>query len=104
MFKEGLICYKLAGREAGKLAVIVELVDDNFVLIDGNVKRRKCNIKHLEMTDKTIGVKKGASTSEVHKQMSASGYKVIERKPKKEKKEAPKEEKKETKEKITKKK
>jgi len=93
MIKEGSICYKIAGREAGKMAVIVEVVDDNFVLIDGNVKRRKCNIKHLEMTNNVLDVKKGASTSEVHKQMSVSGFKVIERKPKKEKKEEVKEEK-----------
>jgi len=103
MIKEGIISYKIAGREAGKLAVIVEVVDDTFVLIDGNVKRRKCNIKHLEMTNNVIGVKKGASTAEVHKQMSSSGFKVIERKPKKEKKEEVKEDKKETKKKTKKK-
>ena len=104
MIKPGLVCYKIAGREAGKIVVVVDIIDDNFVTIDGNVKRRKCNVNHLEATKTILDVKKGASTAEVHKQMSAAGFNVVERKPKKEKKEEPKEEKKETKKKTTKKK
>ena len=99
MIKLGSVCYKIAGREAGKVVVIVEIIDDNFVTIDGNVKRKKCNIKHLEFINQVLDIKKGASTSEVHKQMSASGFDVIERKPKKEKKEEPEEKKPKTKKK-----
>src|SRR3989344_5030748 len=54
----GKICVKLTGREAGKACVIVNNLDDNFVLIDGNVKRRKCNIDHLEFTNKILPIKK----------------------------------------------
>ena len=56
MIEPGRIVLKIAGREAGKYAVIVENVNDNFVLITGpksvtGVKRRKCNIDHIEPTE-----------------------------------------------------
>ncbi len=56
MLELGRIVLKIAGREAGKYAVIVEGVKDNFVLITGpksitGVKRRKCNIDHIEPTE-----------------------------------------------------
>ena len=47
MIEIGRIVIKTAGRDAGREAVIVDILDDNYVLIDGNVRRRKCNILHL---------------------------------------------------------
>lgn len=73
----GRVCIKLTGREAGKYCVIVDNLDDNFVLIDGNIKRRKCNINHLEFTDKVLNIKKDASTKEVLEAMSKENIKVI---------------------------
>ena len=35
MLEVGRLCIKLAGRDAGKKAVVVENIDSNFVLIDG---------------------------------------------------------------------
>lgn len=61
----GQVCVKLAGREAGQTAVVVDILDDNFVLIDGNVRRKKCNIRHLEQLDKVAKVAKNATTQEV---------------------------------------
>jgi large subunit ribosomal protein L14e len=101
----GRVCVKTAGREAGKIAIVVEKIDNKFVLIDGNVRRKKCNISHLEPLDKTLKIKKRDSTALVHKAMSASGIKVKEKKPKKkkiEKKETKTEEKKKTKKKVKK--
>ena len=47
----GTICIKTAGREAGKKAIVLQVVDDNFVVIEGTeksgVRKRKCNIAHL---------------------------------------------------------
>lgn len=80
MFKVGTVCIKIAGRDAGNIAIVVDKVDKNHVLIDGNVRRRKCNINHLEPSEKTIKIKKGASTSETHKAMSAAKIKVKEKK------------------------
>ncbi len=45
-------------------AVIVDLVDQNFVLISGGgispVKRRRCNIKHIRPLDQMVSIKRGA--------------------------------------------
>lgn len=87
----GRIAVKLTGREAGKTCVIVNQVDNNFVLIDGNVKRRKCNINHLEFTDKILDIKKDSSTEEVLNAMKKAEIKVVKLKEaKKEFKEKPK--------------
>ena len=67
MLEIGRVCVKLAGRDAGKTAVIVDILKEPFVLIDGEVRRRKCNIKHLEPLEKTIEIKKNASHTEVLK-------------------------------------
>jgi len=60
----GRLYVKLAGRDAGRIAVVVD-IDDKSVLIDGNVRRRKCNPSHLEPLDKVIKIKKGASHKDV---------------------------------------
>ena len=57
----GRVCIKTAGRDAGNYCVVVDAQDDNFVLIDGGTRRRKCNILHLEPTTKQIELSKGAS-------------------------------------------
>lgn len=85
----GRVCYKIAGREAGKLCVIIDVKDRKFVIIDGNVKRKLCNITHLEPTELILKIKKGASTSEVHAALQKEKLEVLERK-KKEKKTAEK--------------
>ncbi len=68
----GRICVKLYGREAGRKCVIVDVIDKNFVLVTGprkvsGIKRRRTNVKHLEPTDESIDVKKGASDEDVAK-------------------------------------
>ena len=89
MIEVGRICLKLAGRDAGRECVIVDITDDRFVLIDGNVRRRKCNIFHLEATSKKIDIKKGASHEDVKKEFEKLDIPVWETKAK-EKKERPK--------------
>ena len=44
MFEVGRICIKIAGRDAGREAIIVDILDGNYVLIDGNVRRKKKRI------------------------------------------------------------
>ena len=42
--------------------MIVDVVDDSFVLIAGpQIKRRRCNVKHLEPLPHALSVKKGAT-------------------------------------------
>jgi large subunit ribosomal protein L14e len=78
---------KLAGRDAGEKCVIVDVVDKYTVIIDGETRRRKCNLKHLEPLGQKLDVSKGASTSEVQK---ALGYSAPNKKGKSDKKQAPK--------------
>jgi large subunit ribosomal protein L14e len=77
MIDVGRLCVKTAGRDAGLKCVIVDVIDDNFVLIDGETRRRKCNILHLEPLDKVLDIRKGASHEQVAKAFEAAGYGVF---------------------------
>ncbi len=81
----GQVCVKTAGKEAGSICVIVDKLDENFVLIDGNVKRRKCNVLHLKTLDKKIDIKKNDSAETIKRELKAFGFEIKEKK-KKEKK------------------
>lgn len=89
MIEVGRIVVKLAGRDAGKKAVIVDILDEKFVLIDGETRRRKCNVLHLEPIEQVIEINKGASHEEVSKAFEKLGLKPWNTKPK-DKKEKPK--------------
>ena len=74
----GRICVKTRGREAGKLCVIVDVIDKNFVLVTGpkeitGVRRRRANINHLKPTEKKVKIRRGASDEEVIKALKESG-------------------------------
>ncbi|MEM2253780.1 MAG: 50S ribosomal protein L14e [Desulfurococcaceae archaeon] len=74
----GRICVKVSGREAGLKCVIVNIIDDNFVLVTGpknltGVKRRRVNIKHIEPLDVKINIQKGASDEDVLKAIGEAG-------------------------------
>ena len=75
----GRLCIKTSGQEKGKECVVVDVPGKTFVLIDGNVKRRKCNIAHLRPTPTLLGIKKNASTSEVKEIMQKEGIKIKEK-------------------------
>ncbi len=66
--KIGQLAVKIAGKDAGKTVVVVDSIDDNFVMIDGDVKRKKCNILHLEPLEKEIDIKKNSPHSEIVEQ------------------------------------
>ena len=74
----GRISVKIAGREAGKRCVIVDVVDKNFVLVTGpqkvsGVKRRRVNVNHVEPTQTKIDIKRGATDEEVAEALKAAG-------------------------------
>lgn len=70
----GRVCVKLAGHDAGKRCVIVDVLDSNYVVVSGaGVKRKRCNIAHLEPTDKKLDIPKGASDEEVKRALEAAG-------------------------------
>ena len=86
MINVGRICMKIAGREAGRKCVVVEVIDQNFVMVDGNLRRKRCNISHLEPLDETIELQKGASHDSVEAALGKLGLlsknKKVIRKPK----------------------
>lgn len=68
----GRICVKIAGREAGKKCIIVDVIDKNFLLTTGpkqvnGVKRRRVNISHVEPTEKKVDIRRGESDEEIMK-------------------------------------
>lgn len=82
MMDVGRLCIKIAGRDAGKKCVIVDVIDKNYVLIDGDVRRKKCNVSHLEPLNEKIDLKKKAPHEEVIKEFRKLGIEVREKKPK----------------------
>lgn len=64
----GRVCVKTMGREAARHCVIVDIIDKNYLLVDGlKVKRRRVNYNHIVPLDDTIDIKKGASHEDVEK-------------------------------------
>ena len=66
----GRICVKIVGREAGKKCILVDIIDQNFVLITGpkavsDIKRRRANINHIEPTQEKIDINRGATDEEI---------------------------------------
>lgn len=74
MMEVGRVCVKIAGREAGSKCVIVDVIDKNFVVIFGpKAKKRRCNIKHLEPTDKKIDITPHTPDEEILKKLGDLG-------------------------------
>lgn len=94
IFDVGRVCVKIAGRDARKKCVVVEVIDNNFVLIDGETRRRKCNVAHLEPLNLVIDIKSGAENTEVVKALETEGIVCqLKKESKKEPKPRPKKEK-----------
>ena len=78
ILETGRICLKIAGREAGKYCVIVKPIDSGFVMISGpknitGIKRRKCNVFHIEPTNEKLNVSEDAEDSALENAWKASG-------------------------------
>ena len=65
MFQIGRLCTKIAGRDANKKCVIVEVLDNNYVIIDGETRRRKCNIQHLVPSAQKFDIANKSSRDDV---------------------------------------
>lgn len=73
----GRVCLKIAGREAGKYCVVVE-PGEAFVLVTGpktvtGIKRRKCNIFHLEPTEHILKISAKSDDSNIESAWKDSG-------------------------------
>ena len=65
MLEIGRVCMKIAGRDAGKYCVIVDILDEKTILIDGQTRRRKCNLVHIEPVDNVVKIAKNADHNAV---------------------------------------
>jgi large subunit ribosomal protein L14e len=83
LYGVGRVCVKLAGRDAGKRCVIVDVKDVHTVMIDGETRRRFCNVKHLEPLAEKLDIAKGASHADVATALKQLGVEARESKPKK---------------------
>ncbi|MHA2501826.1 MAG: 50S ribosomal protein L14e [Candidatus Kariarchaeaceae archaeon] len=66
----GRIVVKIMGREAGKKAVVTQIIDRNFVEITGpeeltGVRRRRVNINHIEPTEHKVDISRGSDDAAV---------------------------------------
>jgi large subunit ribosomal protein L14e len=70
----GRVYVKIAGHEAGKKCVIVDVVDRTYVLVAGpEMKRKRCNIAHLEPLPQKLDIAKGASDEDIKQAFEAAG-------------------------------
>ena len=79
MIQHGRVVVKLAGRDAGRVGVIIALREDGRVLVDGMVRRRFVNPAHLEPLDIVIDIPENASHEDVIKALREAGFEVFER-------------------------
>lgn len=73
VYEIGRVCVKTMGRDAGKKCVIVEIIDQNFALVDGLIiKRRRANFKHLEPLKEKVKISKGANHESIEKAIKSA--------------------------------
>ncbi|MBN1330686.1 MAG: 50S ribosomal protein L14e [Candidatus Heimdallarchaeota archaeon] len=70
MIDIGRIVVKIAGREALRKAVVVDIIDKNYILITGpskltGIKRRRVNVNHIEPTAKKLDITRKATDDDV---------------------------------------
>ena len=73
MMEIGRLVVKTAGRDAGKRGVIIDVISANYVLVDGEVRRKKVNIMHLEPLENVIKIGKNAQHEEVSAELKKIG-------------------------------
>ena len=82
MIEIGRLVVKIAGRDAGKKGVIIDILDDKFVLVDGETRRRKVNVLHIEPLNQVLKIGKNTSHEDVAKALDELGLKARATKPK----------------------
>ena len=78
LFEVGRVCVKIAGRDASGKCIVIEQIDSHSVLVDGNVRRKKVNVNHLEPLAELLEVRSGASHEQVKKLFEEKGWSVWE--------------------------
>lgn len=76
-FQIGQVCEKLSGKERGSICVVISIEGNNLVTIDGNVRRRKCNVQHLKPLNKILSIKANEKTDKIKELMKQEGFDII---------------------------
>lgn len=87
MLDVGRLCIKTAGRDAMRHCIIIDIIDEKYVLVDGNTRRKKVNKAHLEPLNKIFDIKKNAETKIVFEKLEEAEIKILKSIDKKDKKE-----------------
>lgn len=82
MFDVGRVCFKIAGRDSNCYCVIIKKIDNNFVLVDGQTRRKKVNVKHIEPTDKKLDIGENADHGSVVEAFAKMGIQIANKKAK----------------------
>ena len=82
LFEVGRLCLKIAGRDAGRKCVVVEDAKEGYVVVDGDVRRKKVNVKHLEPLSEMEEIK-GTTHEDVKKAFETLSLSVWDKKSKK---------------------
>jgi hypothetical protein len=72
MITIGSVVMKIAGRDAGRIGVVIG-TKEGFVLIDGEVRRREVSVNHIEPVGQNVPVSEGASTEAVRDALKGLG-------------------------------
>lgn len=72
MITIGSVVMKIAGRDAGRIGVVIGM-KEGAVLIDGEVRRREVSMSHIEPVGQNVSVSEGASTEAVRDALKGLG-------------------------------
>ena len=78
LYETGRVCVKTMGREAGSLCVVIEKKDESYVVVTGprtlsGIKRRNCNIRHLEPLETMLPIAADADDDAIEKAIEEAG-------------------------------
>ncbi len=76
MVKTGSLVMKIAGRDSGRIGIVVEELGNGYFLVDGDTRRKKVNCRHLEFLEKDIKIGKNITSEEIRKLIADLGFKT----------------------------
>ena len=76
MVKVGDVVMKVAGRDAGRIGVVVEAMQNGYYMLDGDTRKKKVNFRHIEFLGKELKIGKNTSSEDLRKAISELGFKV----------------------------
>ncbi|MFW9794537.1 MAG: 50S ribosomal protein L14e [Candidatus Thorarchaeota archaeon] len=78
LYETGRVCVKTMGRETGSLCVVVDKKDESYVVVTGpkhlsGVRRRNCNIRHLEPLETVLSITAESDDEAIEKAIEEAG-------------------------------